>query len=179
MQLIEVGRPYVAGITQWPQTGEYNYIGGEHQLRLFWDSPTAQEVREVRRGVAQFAFVHQNQVIFFLYRFGMMPWADAPFSIHLVPASYRQLPPPSIGPDARALLRIILVDASTGIVKAARLMTFSPDFSGALEAAIRKQAEAPWPGDADYDIQIQAVYRRYPTPRSMLDAAVARTVGGA
>ena len=112
MQLIEVGTPYVAGITQWPQTGEYNYIGGEHQLRLFWDSPTAQEVRDVRCGVTQFAFLHQQHVIFFLYRFGTMSWSDAPFSIHLISASYHQLPPPSIGPGARALLRIILVDAS-------------------------------------------------------------------
>jgi hypothetical protein len=50
MELLEVGKPYIAGHTQWPEAVEYNFRGGEHELRLFWRDPSVREVEGPRGG---------------------------------------------------------------------------------------------------------------------------------
>lgn len=185
---LRVGQLYIPGRTSYPEAVQYNYRSGGHELLMWLANPRESEVEAVRAGPCQFALLTWRDVIFFLYRFehlrGGIPWSDAPFSIHLVPPDQRTLPAPlseiAHDPDeARALLQIILVDAGTGIVRALRAVTLSPAFTAALHAAIRAQAERPWPGDAAYDAQIQAAYAAYPSTRQMVKAAQSRTKGGA
>lgn len=178
MYILAVGEPYGGVIHRWPEAAEYSYTRGHHELRLFYRNPRAREVLQIRTGVAQFAFVEQEGVIFFLYRFGTMSWSDATFSIHLVPAEARLLPEPIVDPETRALFYITLIDADTGMVRVIRALTVSPEFTRSLESTIRAQAAAPWPGMEIHAAKIRAVHERYPTSSSMLDDAVARTTGG-
>ena len=84
------------------------------------------------------------------YRFqhpaGGIPWSDAPSHYHLVPQAER-IPPPEPGqltPESRALLEVILVNATGGQIRAMRQLSLSPEFTRAMFRAIAHQAARPF-----------------------------------
>lgn len=182
----EVGKPYSPSRSQWPEMGEYNYRDGGHELRLFLASPSPQEIKEIGTGRAEFALLGGEvapDVLFLLYRFGSMAWSDAPYSWHLVEQQLpgQELPPPLDAPDDsayRALLSVILVDAGTGVIRALRAISFSLEFTRALHRAVREQAARSWPGEGEYNRQLQAAYSRWPSSQGMVNSARVRCVGG-
>lgn len=183
MQVLEVGQPYSVRRTVWPELAEYNYTQSGHELRLFFSSPSPGEVRAVRKERCDFSLVVEGSAIILQYRFGDrptkgIPWSDASFSIHLVPEQYRRVPEVDSNPEARAALQVLLIDADTGILKALRFVTLSPDFTRALEGAIQAQALQPWPGRVSYERALQTLFARSST-QDLLRRAVARTRGGA
>jgi hypothetical protein len=129
MHVLEVGKPYIAGRTNWPERVEYNYRSGEHELRLFLRSPSREEVEAVRSGGCEFGVAIERPVIFFLY---CLPpaadWSDAPLSCHLVPHNEQALPGVS-GPETWALLQVMLVDAETGLVRVLRTVAVDPELA--------------------------------------------------
>jgi hypothetical protein len=181
MYEIEVGKLYAPGVTSWPERGEFLLYDAGLELRLFFGSPTPREVNAVRKGPCRFALKVEGDVLFLLYQFGTedeVPWSDVPFTWHLVPEDRRTLPSAQDTGETRAVLQTVLIDASTGIVRAIRAVSLSPDFTRALLGAIRVQASTPWPGRADYERQLADVYRRYPTTEALLASATHQTQGG-
>lgn len=141
--VFKVGQPYHPSRLEWPECVQYNYRGGQHELLLFFASPTAKEVRGVRQGRADFAVLWEPPVVVFLYRLeGACGWSHQPFSWHLVPEGERQLPPGEGG--GLALLNVVLIDAATGLVRALRAVTMSEKTTARLHSAIREQAAAEW-----------------------------------
>lgn len=179
MYLYLVGQPHSPGHTNWPEGSEYSYRRGAHHLRLFFRNPSPHEIEAVQEGKAQFAFTVHRSAILLLFRFGDEDiWGDAPYSWHLVPAAERTLPHPPHSPEERALVHVLLVDAHSGIIRAQRYLTFSPDFTALLHDAITKQAVSPWPGRLTHDHDVDDVFHRYPRSKDLLRVAVARTRGG-
>lgn len=179
LHVLTVGQPYIPGRTEFPEAVQYQYRSGAHELLMWLRSPSPREVQSIRRGSCSFALYTEGDLLVFLYEFEpAIPWSDAPFSIHLLPEDQRTIPPPAEMAEPRALLQIVLVDAATGLVQVLRAVTFSPAFTAALHLAIRRQAERGWPGDAEYDRQLQALYRRFPTSMALRRAAQSWTAGG-
>ena len=177
MKVFEVGKPYIAGRVNWPEGAEYNYHAGAHELRLFINSPSPKEIAAVSNWTSEFALAVEPPVILFLYRFVYgIDWRDAPYSWHLVPADQRTLPDPE-GPETGAPLHVILVDAGSGLVRALRAVTFSPEFTRTLHGAIRVQAESPWPGQAAYDAAVADLRLSYLNFADLRRRAVAHTRG--
>jgi hypothetical protein len=178
MHVIRIGKLYHPDVRHWPEGGEYNYRNGAHELLLRFNRPTAMEVEDVRCSECEFALASVDEILFFLYRFGRtVPWSDAPYTWHLLPLGQRILPPVSHTKETRALLQIILVDAGTGIVRALRGITLSPDFTYSLHTAIQNQIKVPWVGGPEYDRQLAMAYRRYRISADMLDIVADRTNG--
>ncbi|HXB72399.1 MAG TPA: hypothetical protein VNY05_29445 [Candidatus Acidoferrales bacterium] len=69
------------------------------------------------------------------------------------------------------------MSADINTVRAIRAVTLSPDFTGTLHAAIRKQLSEPISTD-NYEEAINQAYRQWPHAEKMLTAAIARTKGG-
>lgn len=175
MSLVEVGQLYHPERTSWPERGVYEFRCGAHELLLFYNAPTAAEIAAVRRAPAEFKLYCTDDLIVFLYRIGdALPWSDAPYSWHLTNAADRVLPPQAGG---HALLHIILVDATTGIVRAQRALTFSPTFTAALRNAIQEQAGRAWDAAA-YDRRLRSLYAKYTTTQALLRVAQHSTHGG-
>jgi hypothetical protein len=178
MHALEVGKPYIAGRTNWPEAVEYSYRGGEHEVRMFLSAPSVQEVESVRSGKCEFALAIERPVIFLLYCFPpAIDWSDAPYSCHLVPENDRALPGLS-GPETRALLHVTLVDGATGLVRVLHVVSLSPAFTRALDIAIVEQALSRWVGRAAYDAALADIYRRYRHSAELLFRAVRRTQAG-
>jgi hypothetical protein len=179
MHILTVGKPYMEGQTHWPEAVEYNYRGGSHELRLFYPNLRPQEIAAVESGPARFAFARRGDVIYLCWRFGEQPWSDATYSIHLVPPDERVAPPVWTEPTARALLSVILVEATTGLIEAMRVVSFSPDFTRRLHSAIREQLRRPWPGQDAYLRQLTQMYSAYTSQQIATQLAVATCRGGA
>jgi len=178
MHQYEVGKPYHPNRRSWPERGVYEYRGGQHELLLFWSQPTTKEVEDVKRGPAEFALYTEGPLIVFLFRFGRnTPWSDSPYTIHLTLPDERTLPPPVASTETRILLHVVLVDAATGIIRALRAVTLSPEFTAALQDAIRAQSEQPF-HPAAYDAAIAGIYRRFPHSDRLAAAASVKCIGG-
>jgi hypothetical protein len=138
---------------------QYNYHSGTHELALFYNRPTSNEIKDVRRGPAEFALYVDGMLIVLLFRFGKTGlWSDAPYSIHLVPSEIRTIPQ-SMETWSNAL-QIVLVDASTGIIKALRLISMPDDFAEALNSAIVKQSTIQFTR-ARYNGALEDLFRRF------------------
>jgi hypothetical protein len=107
-----------------------------------------------------------------------VPWGDAPYTPHLLPADQEPDLVLFTSAEQRLLLQVVLVDAATAEVKAMRGVSLSPEFSRALAAAVQAQALRPWRGRDDYDRQLAEVYQRFPSSEALLAVAAAHGEGG-
>ena len=146
MHRLEVGKPYHPGRRRWPEGSDYNFRNGGHELRLFVGGATLPEVEAVRSGPVQFGFFAEPEGLFLITRFGTRMSFDCSYNWHRVSENDRTLPPPTeeTSPELRALLTILLIEATNGVVLAIRTVTFSPEFTRALHRAIADQAGAPY-----------------------------------
>ena len=124
MRDIDVGE-YYPGTPPYPELGEYNYYSGGHELRLFYRRPSFFEMEDVRHGQAEFGFVVEGPIIFFVYRFGAHnPWSDALYSWHLAPERDRALPEADALPESRALLTTVLVDGEKVFSDSSEILSY-------------------------------------------------------
>lgn len=178
-----VGEPYHADRKIWPECSQLHWMDGELDLVLFIDRPSRHEAEAVGKGKSEFALFDRDGLVIVLYFFDgqrtTIPWSDASYQWHLVPADRRALPPAGLAPESRAKLYLTLVNAQGGLVERLRLVSLSPEFTRAIFEAIASQAATPWAGRAAYDAQIAKLYRRYPNSADMLVDCSTRCHGGA
>jgi hypothetical protein len=146
MYALEVGKPYHPARHSWPEGSDYNYAWGVHELRVFLRAAARAEVQAFATGPVEFGFFAEPLGLFLIARFGPTLSFVCSYNWHRVTAAGRTLPPPTeeTSPTVRALVSIILVEATTGIVLALWTVTFSPEFTRALHRAIAEQAAAPY-----------------------------------
>jgi hypothetical protein len=106
-----------------------------------------------------------------------MPWSDSAFSWWNVTEEDRKIPAPQANPAERVLLKIILIEAATGIVKAIRVTTLSPAFTEKLHDAIRTQATGEELSRAEFVARSLAVYENQ-TPAALAALSIVKTKGG-
>ena len=143
MRSYKIGDFYSYYRTSWPEGGEYNFLAGGHELRLFFSQPTQREVRAVQKKPGELALVIEQGTIFLCFRFGeAIPWSDAPYHYSLVPPDW-QGQPERPAPGEGIGLFVVLVGANDGIIKALRFTGAEHDFSCKLVEAIQQQQANP------------------------------------
>lgn len=178
MQIVAIGKPLFEERCELPEAVEYSYQSGDHTLLLSMKNLHSQEIEAVREAEAEFGLYCENGVIFLLYRFGeALPWSDSAFSWWNVSEEDRKIPAPQSNPAERILLKIILIEAANGIVKAIRVTTLSPVFTEKLHTAIRKQATGEEFSRDEFVARSLAVYKNK-TPSELAANAIVKTKGG-
>lgn len=173
-----VGQPYSPIRTRWAEGVEYNYRDGAHELRVFFNHVSEQDVDRIVRGNAEFAVnaSASPDIIFFLYHFGdAVPWSDAPYSWYMVPLDQRAtllVLPAGTG----VLLSIVLVEAMNGIILGLRTVSLSPHVSRVLHEAITQQIARPFTQTV-FDAELARVYATYPDSTDLLRGAVRSHAG--
>lgn len=159
-----VGQLFHPSRTSWPETVQYNYRGGGHELVLFLPSPSPAEIKVVRKATCKAHLIVDGPVLLLGYEIGDRIDGTAPYSWHRVAEHERTIPPHGTG-EQRALLLIFLVDATSGIVdatsgilRAMRQVTMPPALTSALHTAIADQAARAWDADA-YDRRLERLYQ--------------------
>lgn len=154
-----------------PKNGVHFHLDkGRVDLTIFLERPAKEEMDSYRKGQAEFGLFVHGPVIFFLSKFGALPWGDAPYSIRRVPLQQRGLPS-GYEPGKRFGLHVMLVDSGTNTIQALRFTTLSPELSELLAKEVVKQMHTPLPLDA-YDRAISKAYALYPTAESMKEHAL-------
>lgn len=178
MQIVAIGKPLFEGRNKLPEAIEYNYQAGDHALLLSMKNLHPSEIKAVREEPAEFGLYCEDGIIFLLYRFGeILPWSDSAFSWWNVAEEDRRIPEPRKHPSERILLKIILVEATTGVVKAIRVTTFSPEFTERLHRAIRGQAAGKELSREEFTARSLAIYEKK-TPADLAARAIDITKGG-
>lgn len=178
---LSVGELYLTGRTSWPEAVEYNYYRGNHELRFFLKNPSRYVTEVIRKMPVHLGLYLQDDIILFVYKFTdykkqLIPvHGYSPFSIHMVPEDLRTLPDESEAVDSGALLRVHLVDADTGILRAARSAELSQEFVAALYHAIIAQSRTPLTDD--YNERLQELDSRYPDNENLLAHCSVRCAG--
>lgn len=96
--------------------------------------PTEKELSAVKEGnPAEFRFLVENGMIFFMSKMGSLPWNDSPFDPRL--DRDRGLEPPVSANDGY-LMTFMMVDAATNTIKHIRAIGLGHDFSLKLCDAI-------------------------------------------
>lgn len=178
MAIYEVGKLYHPERRSWQEGAQFNLRSGVPELLLFFSRPNFHEILAVKKSDAQFGITKIEDVIFFFYKFGSeIPWSDCPFSINLVPAKERIVPELDTE-EGRLVLQIFLVEANSGILKAMRAVTLSPEFSQVLVKLANEQLTGNF--DAlGYDRQINKIYSDFPDTQSLLRECFVFSTGGA
>lgn len=181
MLVVEVGQPAPFPVIDHDGV-RYEYQRDRHWLVLFLTRPKPFEVRAVQSGPLRFALTPLRgtpSLAFLLFTFpGAIPWADAPFHVQLDPPDSRPTLDTLTDEALRLTPSLILVDRATAIVRALRLVSFSPRFSRALNEVVRHQLDEPFDNDA-YDQALARAYQQYPKPQDLLSKRVAHCEGGA
>jgi len=178
MQIVAIGKPLFEGRDSLPEAIEYNYQAGDHTLLLSMKNLHPKEIEAVREAPAEFGLYCENGIIFLLYHFGeILPWSDSAFSWWNVAEEDRRIPAPQVNPAERILLKIILVEAGNGTVKAIRVTTFSPDFTEKLHEAIKNQAMDKEFSREEFVTRSLAIYENK-TPADFAANAIVKTKGG-
>ncbi len=178
MQIVAIGKPLFENRTELPEAIEYNYQSGDHTLLLSMKNLHRREIQAVREAEAEFGLYCENGIVFLLYRFGdTLPWSDSAFSWWNVAEEDRRIPAPPENSAERILLKIILIEAATGIVKAIRVTTLSPAFTEKLHEAIRAQAAGEEFSRAEFVARSLAIYKNK-TPFELAAGAIVKTKGG-
>ena len=148
LHALEVGKPYDPRRRYWSEGADYNFRSGAHELRIFLARPTRSEVEAIRAGPVEFGFFAEPLGLFLLTRFGTALSFDCSYHWQRMAevTGDRTLPPASLetSPALRALVAIILVEATSGVVLVLRAVTFSPEFTRAIHRAIADQVGAPY-----------------------------------
>lgn len=159
-RVYEVGQPFAPNRTSWPETVTYSFRDGRHEMVAFRRRPSLAEIEALTERPSEFALYVDGDVLLLLFRFHsleldpVIDWSGAPFTIHLLPETERQLPAEAPG---RSQLEVVVVNADTGLVTGRRTLTLDEAFTTALHEAIRMQAKRPWPR-TDYDRALRQIY---------------------
>jgi hypothetical protein len=168
---LAVGEPFSPEVTEWPERFEYRYFQGNHLLQICAANLTACDIERFSSGQVHVGLFLSKNVIFFLFKIaGLYDWSDQAFSLQLIDAVEDRELPPAI-PNTHQVLSVVLVEATTGLVKAMRVVTYSKHATAVLHRALQRQLDEPF-DKAEHAEIIADVYTRYPESKQLAKAAI-------
>ncbi len=183
--LLAVGKPYHPDCRVWPEGADYNFRDGTHELRVFLPRASKEEIASVENGPIEFGLLCDLPDLFVLARFHdkrsqqLVMAFDCPYSWHRVASEDRTDPPAweEVNPSARAVVSVVLMEATTGIVLALRMCTYSPEFTRALHRAIAEQVAMPY-DKITHERRIEDITEQF-TSEQLWDRCIIRCHSGA
>lgn len=165
----QIGEVYSPEHRHYDEGARYAYHGEGHELVLFWSGPTPAEVEGFRVRPMEVGLFTHGPAAFLLYKIkDVCEWSDVAFNVHLVPAEERELPNET--PGDRARLRLTLVDAQDGVIRAKRIVSLDKVMTQALKHAMVEQAAAVF-NRIIYEGAVQEVHARYADSDALANVA--------
>ena len=127
---------------------------------------TPEEVYNFQNGAMSFAFTVIDDAIFFLAKFGAIPWTDAPFEPRLYPNEREYVSEFEQGTGAP--LVVLITDSASGRLMAIRTVGLGNIISSNLANECKRlQRVQPFEAEA-YSRKVLDIYERYPLSEEML-----------
>jgi len=167
---VAVGRPYNPSVASWEERPHLRLTPRFSELALFYARVEEDEAAQITRGDAEFAWVDGGPVSVLCFRFGALNWADCTYEPHLAHPSERGVPLAD-GPGGMMGVAVVLVEATTGIVRGTRGLGWPPGFTRVVRRTVARQLEAAKPDDAAAAAQLAGMYRLPPGQLAVYAAA--------
>ncbi|MEW5787636.1 MAG: hypothetical protein AB1899_07260 [Pseudomonadota bacterium] len=168
----KVGEVFDPAYNRYDEGARYLYEGEGHELVLFWRGPGPAEVEGFRSRPVEVGLFTHGPAAFLLYKIqDVCDWSEVAFNVHLVPEAQRELP--NEEPGDRGRLRLVLVDADDGVVRARRIVSLDKVMTQALRHCMAEQARSDF-NRLIYDAAVQEVFGRFRDGDAL--AAVAEVV---
>lgn len=166
--VLEVGKPYPATLPDEDESVlEFSKEGP--QLRLFFSDVSDEMVESVIHDECHLGLIRSGDVAVVPWKIGEHLLGDTQFHVYLYPPETRPTAD-ILSKDACYEVQIVLVDRSTGIIRALRTVKLSPWFSKVLNEVIVYQLGNHIEREA-YDAQVSMYQTRYPSVEDALRAA--------
>ncbi len=166
MQIFEVGKPYEQGVQSLPEGIAFDYTETGGFLRVVFDSPTEEEIQEIKDGKMQFGLLEKEGIIFLLIKFGRMEWMDVPYYImNSDPYVLGRLADETKGYP----LHIVFVDGRTGIVKVIKRIGLPHEMSIRFKEMVENQRRNPI---ENYEALVKEVCSEYSTDELVDEAEI-------
>jgi len=175
LRKLEVGKPIEGCIKQYQEGVKFDFDNSGAVLFIMFRDPTNQEIESIRKGRLQIGICTLSNIIFMLFKFGNLNWIDAPFDIHL--AQNQSFLNVEMNESQGFGMSMFLVDASTGILQAMRLIGWPHRLSQIFIEEAKKQVEQAFE-QSEYDRKIDAVYMKYSTNDLVRFGQIFRLEGG-
>jgi len=136
-----VGQPFIAGRTQFPQKVQAAFFTDSgNLLQTFIYMPPRKYVKGFASGKLEYGVYRKDDILLFLYNHKGGAWNIAPFHRSFVPKDFQAVI--AANGDGRLPLRMVLVDARTGLVKAVRDILLNKAVTGSLVQHVGEQSDA-------------------------------------
>ena len=123
---------------RWPEITQYAHDGSSHELRIFRYNPSAAEIAAVASNQIEIGLEDYNDLCYLTSRL------TAKGECYRTPIAYWLLPTPRCAlPAPGSPLRIILIDASNGTIKAIGKMKIEVSIATRLQQLLTLQAQQP------------------------------------
>jgi hypothetical protein len=173
-----VGEPFERGRGGREPHNQVQYLQSGLYVFDFWRGACAHSLMEAAARTVELALSEVDEILFVLYRLGLHPWSDAPYSYHLTNAAHR----PDLAPveeGEREPFELVVTSAEDGIVRLVKAGMLTPEFTGALREAAYRDSRRAFE-EEERRARLGAIYRRHATSETLLRGALCRmTLGGA
>lgn len=154
-QEFHVGTLFQEGVTRYKDGVKFDVDDNGTALYIFIHDPEKHEIENIRVGKLDIGLYVEDEVIFLAFKFFHMATMDSPYTVKL---SNGLSVLPEIKDGEGLSLMIFLVDASTGILRAMRVIGLTTKFSRSLKAAIEHQAKLPFERNV-FDFKLRNIMR--------------------
>ena len=164
--LLQVGQ-YVPGCRTHARFVRADHRDGMWRVFVGIPSMTQEELAQLRSGAVQLAAARFGEQLFFLLRFGALPWLCAPFEPRVC-ADREMLREPAMG--VGAMMAFAFIDSETGVAQAKRVVQLDADADDHLLRLCSAVLALPYDRPACLRRQAELL-REYPTGGDLLQAA--------
>lgn len=164
---VQVGDVYQARRSSWTESAQLRLApdGRSGELLIALAAPEQSEITAIESGRADFAWVNSAHLALVAFRFDQgIDWSDFPYTPH------RAEHPSGIAIDdepSELLLRVVLVDANTGLVRAVRELCWPAQFAQVARASAARLWESPF-SERAADQEQDRLYTRYRTTADLV-----------
>ena len=156
---IEVGKLFQEGKTHYVEGCKVDMADDGLTFFVAFQDPSEEEINNFKDGKIKYGYYVEKDVIMLLFKIGSQQWMDAPYSIHLSKQLHHLQ---EIKDGLGYSLKVFLVDANTGILKAARMIGMETNMSRKIKEEILKQKDMDF-NILNYNKNIAEIYNKYTT----------------
>jgi len=174
-----VGEQFPGWVSSIQDGGRFEIASDGAVFNLFHRTLTSDSITCFREGKTQFGLICAGEhTLFLLYRIdGLAEWSDCFYALGMIPPERRGIPERQEGHGW--IIRMALIDTMTGIIKALRACTVTPEFSRTLDDLVLDQymlvPHFTW---EKHHNEISAAHAQWSTPEAMLvDALIIEEAG--
>lgn len=136
----------------------FSFDAGQPQIVISIPRPQKDEIAGLNKGALQMRLISNPMILFLLFCFQGprghgIPWSDARFEWHRMDPVLRHLPTV----DEQPSWLFLLVDSSTQVLFAARMLRPDEAFQRAFNEAVRDQAQSLPPAQHEVDALVRGM----------------------